>query len=124
MCLSVPVGKGLLYVRCHVSALMRERLGTNELSFLYGHYQHLMVLLDFRSSQRSWMRHYATSQKVVGSIPVEVIGFFNLPNPSSRIMALWSTQPLTELSSRNLPGGNGRPARKAEKLSTLCEPIV
>jgi hypothetical protein len=25
----------------------------------------------------SWLRHYATRRKVVGSIPDEVIGFFN-----------------------------------------------
>jgi hypothetical protein len=31
--------------------------------------------------------------------------FFNLLNPSSRTMALGSTQPLTEMSIRNLPGG-------------------
>jgi hypothetical protein len=30
--------------------------------------------------------------------------FFNLPNPSSRTMALGSTQPLTEMSTRNLRG--------------------
>jgi hypothetical protein len=30
--------------------------------------------------------------------------FFNLPNPSSRIMALRSTQPLIEMSTRNFPG--------------------
>jgi hypothetical protein len=30
---------------------------------------------------RSLLRHYATSRKVVGSKPNEVIGFFNLPNP-------------------------------------------
>jgi hypothetical protein len=28
-------------------------------------------------------------------------------NASSRIMALGSTQPLTEMSTRNLPGGKG-----------------
>jgi hypothetical protein len=33
------------------------------------------------------------------------IFFFNLPNPSSRTMSLWSTQPLTEMITRNLPGG-------------------
>jgi hypothetical protein len=38
-------------------------------------------------------------------------------------MALGSTQPLTEMSTRNLPGGKGRPARKAE-LTAICEPIV
>jgi hypothetical protein len=26
--------------------------------------------------KRSWLRHYATSRKVTGSIPDEVIGFF------------------------------------------------
>jgi hypothetical protein len=31
--------------------------------------------------------------------------FFNLLNPFSRTMALGSTQPLTELSTRNLPEG-------------------
>jgi hypothetical protein len=50
------------------------------------------------------LRHCATNQKVVGSSPDEV-NFFNWPNPSSRTMALGSTQPLTEMSTRNLPGG-------------------
>jgi hypothetical protein len=35
--------------------------------------------------------------------PVRVIGYFNWPNPSSRTMALGLTQPLTEMSTRNLP---------------------
>jgi hypothetical protein len=56
-------------------------------------------------------------------IPDEV-DFFNLPNPSSRTMALRSTQPLTEMSTRNIPGGEGRPARKADNLTDICEPIV
>jgi hypothetical protein len=58
--------------------------------------------------------HYATSRKVAGSIPDEVIGFFNWPNPSSCTMSLGSTQPLTEMSTRNLPGGKGRPAHEAD----------
>jgi hypothetical protein len=45
-----------------------------------------------------------TSRKVAGLIPDEVIGFFNLPNPFSRTMALGSTQLLTDMSTRNLPG--------------------
>jgi hypothetical protein len=40
----------------------------------------------------------------VGSSPDEV-DFFNLPDSSSRTMALGSTQPITEMSIRNLPGG-------------------
>jgi hypothetical protein len=58
-----------------------------------------------------------------GSIPHEVIEFFNRTNPASRTMALGSTQPLTEMSSRNLVGGKGRLARKAD-LTAICEPIV
>jgi hypothetical protein len=40
----------------------------------------------------------ATSRKVAGSIPDEVHGFFNWPNPSSRTVALGSTQNLTEMN--------------------------
>jgi hypothetical protein len=39
-------------------------------------------------------------------------------------MTLGSTQPLKEMSTRNLPGGNGRPAREADNLTAICEPIV
>jgi hypothetical protein len=42
---------------------------------------------------------------VTGSIPDEVIGFFNTNNPSSRTMVLGSTHPLTEMKTRNIPGG-------------------
>jgi hypothetical protein len=34
------------------------------------------------------LKHYSISLKVVGSMPNEVDGFNDLPNPSSRIMAL------------------------------------
>jgi hypothetical protein len=36
-------------------------------------------------------------------------------------MALGSTQSLTEMSTRNLPGDKGRPARKADNLTVICE---
>jgi hypothetical protein len=51
---------------------------------------------------RGWLRHCATSRKVAGSIPDGVIGIFHRHNPSSRNMALRSTQPLTEVSNRNI----------------------
>jgi hypothetical protein len=57
-------------------------------------------------------------------IPNEITEYFNLPNPSSRPMALGSTQPLTEMSTRNLPGGKRRPVRKADNLTATCAPIV
>jgi hypothetical protein len=56
-------------------------------------------------------------------IPDEVF-FFNLPNPSSRTVALGSTQPLTEMSTRNLSGGKKRPVRRADKLTAVYEPNV
>jgi hypothetical protein len=39
-------------------------------------------------------------------------------------MALGSTHPLTEMSTSNIPGGKGRPARRADNLTAICEPIV
>jgi hypothetical protein len=62
-----------------------------------------------------------------GRSPVRVpneVDFFNLPNPSSRTMALWSTQPLTEMGTRNFLAGAKRPARRAENLAAICEPNV
>jgi hypothetical protein len=57
-----------------------------------------------QAPKQSWLRHYATSRKVAGSSSDEV-DFSNLPKPSSRTMALGSSQPLTGMSTRNLPGG-------------------
>jgi hypothetical protein len=48
------------------------------------------------------------------SIPNEATRFFMLSDPSSHIMALGLTQPLTELSTRNLPVGKGWPACKSD----------
>jgi hypothetical protein len=56
---------------------------------------------------RSWVR-----------VPMRLI-FFHLPSPSSRTMALGSTQPLTEMSTRNFLGGKGWPARKADNLAAV-----
>jgi hypothetical protein len=50
----------------------------------------------------SWLRHYTTSWKVAGSIPDGVIGNFHWYNSSDSTMALGSTQPLTEMSIRNI----------------------
>jgi hypothetical protein len=71
--------------------------------------------------KRSWLRYYATSRKVAGSIPDEVLEFINWPNSSSRTMALRPTQPLRETSARNVPRRKGWPARKADNLTAICE---
>jgi len=60
------------------------------------------LFCEWGARWRSWVRHRATSRKVAGSIPDGVIGIFHLRNPSSRTMALWLTQPLTEMSMRNI----------------------
>jgi hypothetical protein len=57
--------------------------------------------------------------------PMRSLDFFNWPNRSSRTMTLGSTQPLTEMSTRNLPWGKGWPACKVDltalsRLSRKC----
>ena len=53
----------------------------------------------------SCLRHCVTSRKVAGSIPDGVTGIFHWHNPSGRTVALGSTQPLTEMSTRNISWG-------------------
>jgi hypothetical protein len=53
----------------------------------------------------SCSRHCAISWKVAGSIPDSIIGLFHLHNPFGRTMALGSTQPLTEMSTRSISWG-------------------
>jgi hypothetical protein len=55
-----------------------------------------------------------------GRSPVRVrdeVDFSNLPNPSTRTMALGSTQPLTEMSARNPPGDKKRLAPSMSRMS-------
>jgi hypothetical protein len=58
-----------------------------------------------------------------GSIPDEIIGFIDLPNPSSRNMALEFTQPLPQMSTSNLSGGKASRARKSANLNAIFKPI-
>jgi hypothetical protein len=62
---------------------------------------------------RSWVRCPMRS----------LVFFFNWSKPSSRITVLGSNHPLTEMSTRNLPGGKGWPAHKADILTAICEPM-
>jgi hypothetical protein len=50
-------------------------------------------------------KHYTTNRQVAGSIPDAVIGIFQWHILVGRIMALGSTQPLTEMSTRCISWG-------------------
>jgi hypothetical protein len=79
-------------------------------------YSPYLLLRGTRS--RTWLRHYALSRKVAGSIPDEVIEF------SIDLIFTATLRPLTEMSTRNLPGFKGRRGRKADTLTAVCEPTV
>ena len=63
-----------------------------------------MHIVPWDMRWRSWLRHRATSRKVAGSITDGITGIFQWHNPSGRTMALRSTQPLTEMSTRDFLG--------------------
>jgi hypothetical protein len=50
-------------------------------------------------------KHCITSQKVVGSFPDRVIEILHGYNPPGRTVALGWTQPLTEMSARDISWG-------------------
>jgi hypothetical protein len=59
------------------------------------------LFIEWGTLRRSWLRHCATSRKVAGWIPDGVTAIFHRRNTSGRTVALGSTQPLTEISTRN-----------------------
>ena len=63
------------------------------------------VLVHIGTMVAQWLRCCATNWKVAGSIPNGVIGIFHWHNPSKCTMALGSTQPLTEMSTRRISWG-------------------
>jgi len=52
-----------------------------------------------------WLRCCATNRKIAGSIPASVSGYLLTQNSSDRAIALGSTQPLTEMSTRSISWG-------------------
>jgi hypothetical protein len=89
---------------------------------LYSKYTmiYIFCIYPFRGhAVAQWLRHCATNRKVAGSIPDSVIWICHWHNPSGRTMALESTQPLTELSTRNNSWGQRRPVRRADNLTTF-----
>jgi hypothetical protein len=75
------------------------------MSALYYVTNPVIILHERGMRWRSWLRHCAPNRKVAGSIPAGVTGIFQSHNPSDRIIALESTQPLIEMSTRSIPWG-------------------
>ena len=69
------------------------------------------------SAVAQWLRCCATNREVAGSIPDYVIAIFHWQNPSDRTMALGSTQPPTQMSTRSISWG-GKTGR-CVRLTTL-----
>jgi len=82
-------------------------------------YSSVQLNLWWGTRLRSWLRHCPTSRKVAGSIPDGGIEIFHWHNPSVRTMALGLTQPLTEMSTRNVSWGWRWPVRRADNPSTF-----
>ena len=72
------------------------------------------------TSVAQWLRCCATNRKVAGSIPDGVTGIFHWHNHSDRTMALGSTQPVTEMSTRRISWGKGG---RCARLTTLPLPV-
>jgi hypothetical protein len=105
---------------CYVSTAACIHKDTDKSIHILGE---MFFFVIFKHRNTNKLKQTRNSIAVAGSTPDEFIGFFNSPNPSSRTMELGSTQPLTEMSTRNLPGRKRRPARKAD-LHAICEPVV
>jgi hypothetical protein len=69
---------------------------------------------------RSWLRHFILSRKVVGSIPEGVIGIFHWRSPSDQNIAMISTQPPTEMSTRDVCLEIRWPMRRLTTIPYYC----
>ena len=70
----------------------------------------LLALMVRGTRWRSWLRHYATSRKVAGSIPDWMNGMFHWHISSGGTVALELTQLLTKIITRNISWGGVKAA--------------
>ena len=70
------------------------------------HSQHILRR-QWEPGVAQWLRRSVTSRTVPGSIPGGVTGFPSDIFPSDRTMTLGSTQPIVQISTRNISGGKG-----------------
>jgi hypothetical protein len=82
-------------------------------------FKHFLMTLGTHGSILGWGTMLQAGRSPV-RVPYEV-DFFNLHNLSSHTMALGSTQPLTKMSTRNLPGGKKWPACRADNIAAIYE---
>jgi hypothetical protein len=81
----------------------------------------ICILLIRGTQWCSWLRHCTRKWKVASLIPDSLIGIFHWCNPLNRSMALGSTPPLTEMSTRNISwGGKGSQYLGLTTLSPSC----
>jgi hypothetical protein len=81
----------------------------------YRHYSNILACTPLGGTQwRSWLRHCATSRKAAGSI-----GIFHWHNFSGRTLNLGLTQPLAEMSTKNISRGSRRLVCRADNLTNF-----
>ena len=114
-------------------SLLDSRVAVAIMNFIYPNYIYTLGAQNFVCCRLLFVGHHykggtalaqrllccAANRKVAGSIPDGVIGIFHSFSFSDHTMALGSTQPLTEMSTRILLGGKKRLVRKADKLTTI-----
>ena len=71
-----------------------------------------------------WLTCCATNRKVAGSIPAGVSGFFIDIKSFRCTMALESTQPLTEVSTRSISWGKGGQCVRLTTLPPSCAVVM
>ena len=89
----------IFYLHIMVYAVFILKYFVKELKQWYGAHHNLWNI------HRYILLTHITNRQVTGSIPDGIIGSFQWHNPSSRTMALGSTQPPTEMSTRCISCG-------------------
>ena len=93
---------------------------TRGLRDLENQYSLSLYIVTLGTAVAQWLRCCATNRKVAGSIPAGVIWIFH----SHRTMALVSTQPLTEISTRRISWGNGGRCVRLTTLQLCCAVVM
>jgi hypothetical protein len=78
-----------------------------------------MVTIGSSEGGHAWLRHFLQAERSRIQVPMGLLIFFSLPNPFSRTMALGLTQPLAEMSTRNLPMRLSATSRKADNFTAV-----